>query len=155
MPMTYSARFSAVTVAASTPQDCFELVAPSDAAIELISCSLAQSSDAGDAEAEMLRVRIARASTSGSGGTTPNKNPHEVGFAASGATVEANNTTQATVTLVMVADVFNAQAGWYYKPIPEERVWLSPSGRLVVSLPTGPLDELTMSGTITWAEYGG
>ena len=155
MGRVYSASFDGVAVTAI--QDLFELVAPSDAAVVLHSAYVGQSSDSGDSESEMLRVTISRTdnTASGTGGTAPTARPHEAGDAAFGGTVEVNNTTQATVTTVVQAYAFNIQAGWFYQPVPEERIVLSPSGTLVVELPAAPSDSLTMSGTITFEAIGG
>lgn len=160
MGMRYSASFSAVAVSAA--QDLFELLAPADACIAIHSIRLGQSSDFGDAQAEGLEVTLKRATgsyTSGSGGTSPSKNALESGFSAAGATVEANNTTQAAVgtgTLTkFMHDTFNIQIGWLYQPVPEERIILSPSQALILSLDSAPADAITMSGTIVWEEIGG
>ena len=153
MGRIYTASFGGVAVSAI--QDLIELNAPSDAIVKIHSIIIGQSSDAGDSEAEMLRVQISRATGSGSGGTTPTARPHEVGDAAFGGTVEANNTTQGTGTTVLVEDTFNIQAGWQWRPTPEEMIVLSPSGRVVVELPAAPTDAVTMSGSITFEEIGG
>ena len=154
MGRMYTASFGGVAVTAI--QDLFELNAPSDSVVALHAISVTQSSDAGDSEAEMLRVQISRFSGfSGSGGTSPTPRPHEVGDPAFGGTAEANNTTQATTTTVVREETFNVQIGWFYRPAPEERIILSPGGALVVELPTAPADALTMSGSITFEEIGG
>lgn len=160
MGMRYSGVFSDVAVSAA--QDFFELLAPTDAAIIVHSVRIGQSSDAGDAQAEMLAIEMVSGRgtvTSGSGGSTPTPGALEKGFAASGATLEANNTTRMAVgtgTLVTVLeDTFNVQVGWLYQPVPEERIVITPGDRLTVALPSAPADALTMSGTIVWEEIGG
>lgn len=154
MGRIYTASFGGVAVSAI--QDLFEVNAPSDAAVVIHSATLGQSSDYGDAAAEGLRVQISRAPTaSGSGGSAPTARPHSLGDAAFGGTVEANNTTQATGTVTIHEDTFNIQAGWAYRPTPEERIVMSPSERLVVELPVAPTDVVTMSGSITFEEIGG
>lgn len=154
MGRMYTASFEAVAVTAI--QDLFEINAPSDAAVILHSFEIGQDSDAGDTEAEMLRCTISRAPTaSGSGGSTPTARPHNEGDAAFGGTVEANNTTQATGTVVLKPIPFNVQAGCVYQPTPEERIVISPGDRLVVELPAAPADSLTMSGSIVFEEIGG
>ena len=154
MGRMYTASFGGVAVTAI--QDLIELNAPSDSVVVIHSAFIGQSSDAGDSEAEMLRVQISRSTgTSGSGGTTLTARPHNVGDAAFGGTAEANNTTQATTTVTIHEETFNAQSGWYYQPTPEERVALSPGARVVIELPAAPADSLTMSGSITFEEIGG
>lgn len=154
MGRMYTASVGAVAVTAA--QDFFELVAPSDAVVVIHSIYIGQYTDAGDSEAEMLPVQINRNTASGSGGSALTARPHEVGDAAFGGTVEANNTTQAGGTeTVLVQEAFNIQAGWFYKPTPEERIVLSPSGQIVVELPVAPTDSITMQGSITFEEIGG
>jgi len=154
MGRVYTASFGGVSVTGI--QDLFEINAPSDSIVKIHSITVGQNTDYGDSEAEGLRVQISRAPTaSGSGGSTPTARPHNEGDAAFGGTVETNNTTQATGTVVIYEDTFNVQAGWAYRPTPEEMIIISPGGRLVVELPVAPTDSLTMSGSITFEEIGG
>ncbi len=153
MGRMYTAVFNDVAVTAI--QDLFELNAPADAVVVLHSVTIGQSSDAGDGQAEMLSVQISRCTGSGSAGSTPTAQKHNVGDAAFGGTVEANNTTQGATATPIFSEAFNVQAGWFYRPTPEERIILSPSGRIVVELPVAPADALTMSGSITFEEIGG
>jgi hypothetical protein len=87
----YSATFEEVAV--SVVQDLFELNAPADAVVVVHGLEISQSSDT---DSEQLNLLIHRGSTSGSGGSTPTASPLEVGDAAFGGTVEANNTSQST-----------------------------------------------------------
>lgn len=146
---------SVTDVAVTVAQDFFELTAPSDLVFCILSCHIGQSSDAGDAAAEMLTINITRYSTSGSGGSTPTARPHHVGDAATSVIEEANNTTQGGTPVVLFSEAFNVQAGWHYVPIPEERIWVSPSGIIAIELPVAPGDSLTMSGSITYEVFGG
>lgn len=156
----YTAVFEEVAVTAA--QDLFEVVAPADACLEIISARVGQSSDAADAQAEMAAISIVRGVgtvTSGSGGTTPTPTPLHQGGAASGATVEANNTTKMVVGTgsleILLNDDFNVQVGYLYQPVPEERPIVSPSDRITLELVNAPADSITMSGTITYREIGG
>ncbi len=153
MGIMYTASFTEVAVSAA--QDIFELTAPSDAAVIIHSCYIGQSSDFGDSAAEGLPINITRYSTGGSGGSTLTERPHEVGSPASGSSVEANNTTQGGTPVVVASDDFNVQAGWQYRPTPEERITVSPSGIIAIELPAAPSDALTMSGSLTFEEIGG
>lgn len=154
MGRIYTASFEAIPV--SVIQDLFEINAPSDACVAIHSAELGQTSDAGDAQAELLRVAWSRAPTaSGSGGASVTPAAHEEGTAAFGGTVERNNTTQATGTTVVVPGVFNVQGGYFYQPMIWERIVISPGGRLVLELPAAPADSLTMTGRVTFEEYGG
>ncbi len=161
MGQVYSASFAGVTVLAGAPgiQDLFQIVPPADAIIVIHSITIGQESDAGDSEAEMLRVNLSKTdlTVNGSGGSTLTPVGHERGFAAAGAIVEANNTTLSTVQTLMQALPFNVQAGLFYQPTPEERIILSADilDGFVVNLPVGPADDLTMSGVIVFEEIGG
>jgi hypothetical protein len=153
MGRMYSATFEQVAVTAV--QDLFELVAPADSVVLLHSVTLSQSTDAGDTESEMLNLLYHRGSTSGSGGTSVTPAPLNLGDAAFGGTCEANNTTQSTEGTILRADNFNVLAGYIWQPTPEERIVLSPSGRLIIELQAAPADSITMSGTIVFEEIGG
>lgn len=146
----YSATFEEVAVTAA--QDLFELTAPSTGMVIVHGIVLSQSSDAGDSESEQLNVLIHRGSTSGSGGSTPTPAPLMVGSAASGVTVEANNTTQGNEGTILHSECFNVMAGMQFWPTPECRHVIPPSGQYTVELQTAPADEITMSGTIYFEE---
>lgn len=152
---TYWAVFEGVAVTAA--QDFFEITAPADSAIEIHEVKITQTSDVGDAAEEMLSTVIQTgATTSGSGGSsvTPSTN---LGGAAAGAAVEANNTTEASAGTILnrYRESWNIRAGLHYLPLPEDRIVLSPSARLTVTLITVPADSLTMDGTIVFSEIGG
>jgi len=146
MGRIYSATFEAQPVTAAS--DLFEVGAPSDAVVVIHSIRIGQSSDAGDAEAEMARIELVRRSATGNG-TSITARPHEEGDAAFGGTVERNAGTPGASVHVIHADTFNVQIGWQYAPTPEERLVISPSDFLGVNLTAAPADSLTMSGTIT------
>lgn len=155
MGRMYSAIFSAVAV--SIQQDFFEVVAPSTGVVVLHAIFLSQSSEAKDAEEEFLQVAIKSGSTtSGSGGSTPTAIPLSLGDSAFGGSVEANNTTKASVGTIVThhKESFNIRAGWAYIATPEMRKILSPSARMTVELMTTPADAITMDGTIYFEEIG-
>ncbi len=153
MGRMYSAAFEEVAVTAA--QDLFEIVAPSDAVVVLHSFYLSQSSDAADAEAEMLPILIHRGSTSGSGGSTPTPSPLAVGDAAFGGTVEANNTTPGTEGTFLHAEAWNVQTTLPIVWTPETRPVISPSGRVCIELQAAPTDSLTVNGVVYFEEIGG
>lgn len=153
MGRMFSATFEEIAVTAI--QDLFEINAPSDAVVILHSVSISQSSDAGDAEAEMLNLLFHRGSTSGSGGSTVTSRPLNLGDGTFGGTVESNNTSQSTEGVQLRSESFNIFAGYMWQPPPEEYLIISPSDRLIIELQTAPSDSLTMSGTIVIEEVGG
>lgn len=148
----YSVTFEEVAVTAV--QDFFEINAPATAVVVLHSVSVSQSSDAGDAQSEMLNILYHRGSTSGSGGSVPTARPMLVGSAAFAGTVEVNNTTQSTEGVILRSETFNVLAGYVWQPTPEERIVIAPSGRLIIELQTAPADSLTMSGTAVFEAIG-
>lgn len=153
MGRMYSAAFTDVAITAA--QDLFEINAPADAVVAIHSIHFGQRTDYGDTQAEGASILIQRATVSGSGGTTPTPAPHQVGDPAFGGTVEANNTTLATTLTLIQSYAFNLQAGFYYQFTPEERIYISPSGRVVISLPNAPADSITSHGTVVFEEIGG
>jgi len=153
MGRTYAAAFEEVAV--TVAQDLFEVVAPADGAVIIHSVTITQSSDAGDAQAEMLPILIHRGTATGSGGTTVTPSPLALGDAAFGGVVEANNTTQSVEGTFLHAEAFNVQIGFYYLPPPEDRPIVSPSALFIVELQAAPDDSLTMNGTVVFEEVGG
>lgn len=157
MGRMYSVVFESVAVTAL--QDFFEVVAPADSAVVLHSCVITQETDVGDAAEEMLTVVIQKgATTSGSGGAAATARPLSLGDAAFGGTAEVNNTTEASLGTIINhhRESFNIRSGFYYRPTPEERLTLSPSARMTITLiSTVPADSLTMNGTIIIEEIGG
>lgn len=157
----FTVSFAAVAV--SAVQDLFALVAASSSRIAICRIEIGQSSDAGDAAAEMLAYTFKRGATvAGSGGTAPtpvNLKGH-TGAKSAVTTARVNDTTQAgTGTIVtLVANAFNVQAGILYAPrydeYVDERITVEQGQRFVVSLDTAPADALTMSGTIVFEEVG-
>lgn len=154
MGRLYSLTFSAVAVTAA--QDLFELVPATDKPIRIHEIRVGQTSDAGDAQDELLQINIIRGYTSsGSGGTaTLTPNALDQNDAACGITnAEINNTTQASggSPVTLLTDAFNVRSGWLYMPTPETRPRIAAGTRVVVTI-TAPADSLTMSGTIIFEE---
>lgn len=151
----YSAAFAGVAVTAA--QDVFEITSPATTRVRIREIRLGQYSDAGDAASELLSVQIIRGYTvSGSGGSavTP-ANMSQLTTLAASSTVEANNTTVANTGtgVVLYADAWNVQSGWWYAPSEPEMIAIDVSTRLVVRI-SAPADSLTCNGTIVFEEIG-
>lgn len=145
---------SVAAVAVSAAQDIFEIVAPATGIIELREVRIGQYSDFGDAAAEMLSVQIIRGfTTSGSGGSTVTPKTLQ-GAGTPAGTYEANNTSVATTgtTSTPVADAFNIQSGWWYRPPADERIPIQPGERLVVRI-TAPADAITLNASFVVEEH--
>lgn len=162
MGRMYHGQFNAVSVSATTPQDIFELLAPSDAILRVHSWAIFQTSDTGDAAEELLGLETVRgvgSVTSGSGGSTVTTQPLEDGDTATGATLEANNTTRMAAGSGSLDTL--EKYGWNVRiPMqviytPETRPTVSPGNRWTLALLVGPADPITMSGMITFEEIGG
>lgn len=152
----YTVAFSAVAVTAAV--DLFEIRPASNKPVEIMGLFIGQSSDVGDAAAELLAYTVIRGfTTTGSGGATPTPTPLNQSDSAAGFSAETCNTTVATTgtTAVLHADTFHVAAG--------EKLWL-PEGcewelsaaatSLVVRLAAAPADSLTMSATLYCREQG-
>lgn len=152
----YTVTFSAVAVTVAV--DLFEVRPADDKPIEIIGLFVGQSSDFGDAQAEILAYTVIRGfTTSGSGGATPTPAPLNRSDSAAGFSAETCNTTAATTgtTATLHADTFHVASG--------EKLWL-PEGceweasqadtSVVIRLAAAPADSLTMSGTLYVREQG-
>jgi hypothetical protein len=152
----YTVSFLATAV--SVQADLFEIRPADDKPVEIMGLFLGQSSDFGDAAAELLAYSVIRGfTTSGSGGATPTPSPLNRSDTAAGFSAETCNTTLATTgtTATLHADTFHVASG--------EKLWL-PEGceweasqadtSIVVRLAAAPADALTMSGTLFVREQG-
>ncbi len=152
----YSVVFSAVAVSAA--QDLFEITPADDKPVEIVGIELGQSSDAGDAQDELLQISIIRGhTTSGSGGSAPT--PQPIGSSvttAAGFTAEVNNTTIASVgtTATLHTACWNVRAG-YLNWFPDGlQPGASQANTTIVVRQTAPADAITMSGTLWVRERG-
>ena len=152
MGSIHAAAFSAVTVTAA--QDVFEIVAPADRMVAVREVRLGQSSDPGDAQAELVPLTIVRGHmTSGSGGAPVTPAALRSGDAAASASVERNNTTLAQdgSAATLLAEAWNVQTPYIYRPEADARIIVAPGERLVVRI-GAPADVLTVSGTLVFEE---
>ncbi len=139
----------------TTAIDLLRISAPADAVIVVHKIIVTQETEFGDAASEQMDIQFHRGSTDGSGGATPTARPLEVGDAAFGGTVATGNTTQSTEGVILHVEAANVMAGFVYPPTPEERIVLSPSGRLIVELPTVPDDSIDFRVVAIFEEIGG
>ena len=145
----YTVVFSAVAVSAA--QDLFEITPADDKPIEIVGIELGQSSDAGDAQDELLQISLIRGhTTSGSGGSAPTPTPLSPAESAAGFTAEVNNTTIASAgtTTTLSTTCWNVRAG-YINWWPEGmRPTATQANTTIVVRQTAPADAITMSGTL-------
>lgn len=162
MGRVYTVEFNAFSVPATNALDFFEIRPAANKVCEVHGVFISNTgiaADAGDAQEELLPVQIIRLPatvTSGLGGATPSGVPLNVNDAAAGFGADTKNTTVATTSGTAVtihSDGFNVRTGWVYIPTPEMRPRVQNAEALVIRLPTGPADAVTMSGTIYIEEF--
>jgi hypothetical protein len=149
----YSAVFQGVAVTAA--QDLISLLATSTVKIKIHAIFIGQSSDAADAQDELLRIRIRRGMTTvGSGGGTVTPVDLALTGTAAVSTARINDTTAASAGTILEIheECFNVRGGWAYVPTPDMRPICDVSTRIAVNLPAAPADSLTMSGTMYFEE---
>lgn len=146
MARAYSAP---INIAAHTAQiDVFELLSAAAKPLEVVAIELGQLTEVGDIQEEVIALvlkRVTGAPTSGSGGGTSTfvaMNPND---GAAGATLETGNTTKLTggTPVELARFAWNVRAGLLYVPVPEERIRLDASTRLVLEEVTTPADSIT------------
>lgn len=152
----YTVSFTEVAVTAAV--DLFEIRPADDKPCEVIGLFIAQSSDFGDAQSEIIPFRVIRGfTTSGSGGATPTPTPTQRSDAAAGFSAETCNTTGATTgtTVDVHADGWNVAAG-YPLWIPDGCEWgvTQADTSLVIRLASAPVDSLDISATLYVREQG-
>lgn len=153
MSRLYSCIFDAVAITAV--QDIFAIVAPAAATVRLHQLDLFQTTDLGDAQEEVLRLRIRQGQTSaGSVGAAGTIVPQDVDDSASGSTLRTNDTTQANTGTIVVDEIF----GWNIR-VPLTRIWtpecrpiIKGGRRATIELIAAPADSITVSGGLIWQE---
>lgn len=135
--------------------DFFELTAAAEKPCEIHEIYLANSTDVGDAQEEMLTLKLKRASgtvTSGSGGTAPTPVPQCPDDAASGLTAEVNNTTKLVVGTGTITDerlfAWNVRMPFEKIFTPETRPFIKGGEKKVLELTTTPADAITLGGYV-------
>ncbi len=150
---------SVAPAAQAAAHDLFEILAASTHIILIHEWEVWQTSDLGDAAEEVLTVEEVYgigSVTSGSGGSSPNKEPMEEGDAASDATVEGANTTRMVVgsgTLRTIRHGWNIRMPYRHIYAPEQRPVIAPSNRWTLGW-AAPTDAITVGGRVMWEEIG-
>jgi hypothetical protein len=152
----YSVAFGGVTwTAAQTDVDFFAWVGVADVALRLHYIEIGQSSDPGDAQAEMLRWDINTHTTVGSGGATVTPVAMEPGLPTADGTFRRMDTTRGSVSVTTVWEgTWNAQAGLIWVPPPKAVIQTNGTTRLAIGSPSTVADDLIISGTIVVEQIG-
>ncbi len=112
-----------LAAALATARDLFALTGTAENMVVIHSVRIGQTSEEGDASAQMLQVKIMRSAAAGAG-TANTPVPHMLGAPAASSTI-VTDAAVATPTVTLINDAFNLQAGWLYLPTPEERIVVS------------------------------
>lgn len=155
----FSAQFSGVTLTSAAPQDAFSLKAGTTVVGKLHALFLSQSVKAQDANDAQIAYQITMgATTQGSGGTTPAAVSGRDTLGASGMTIHANDTTQASAGTIVTPHTFsfNDRAGEALILTPDMRevfMWGGAATCLCVKI-LSPSQTYTSGfhGTIYWEE---
>lgn len=115
--------------------------------------SISQNLDFGDAAAEMVTIKIRRATDALT--TSATKNKLDPGSVAAVADVAVNQSTQLTTGAATIyAENWNIALPFIWMPPPEQRI-VVPTADIVVVTMEVPDDSLTISATMIWEEIGG
>ena len=155
MPRTY--RVPIVATSKTASGDILEILAPATCGFELQGLVLGNTTDFGDAQAEQLGVtyhRVTGAPTSGSVGNSVTPTPLSPGDAASGCTCESWNSTPLSggTSTDLGQSTLNVAIGLQDIEIPEGRIRIAPSTRLMIKLASTPNDAITLGGYATITE---
>jgi len=151
--VAYAITFAAV--AATAAQDLVEITAASTRRVKILGWEIGQSTEAGDAEDEQLRLELIRGyTTSGSGGGAFTPLPLDPAEPAALAAAEINNTTLATAGTpqILHATALNVRAGHIWIPTPDMRPLIAVSTRIVLRMNSTPTDSVSFSGTLYFEE---
>jgi len=154
----YTVEFENASITnANGDYDLFSFLAGTQVPIVIHAIYLAQISDVGDAQEEILRLRLIRGHTTApSGGAAPTPRPLDSKDAAASFTARTADPTIASAgtAVNLHSDAFNIRVGFPYIPTPEMRPKLVPNQGaaaaneyLVLRLMAAVTDDLTMSGT--------
>lgn len=152
----YTVQFNGV--AATVQQDLFELVAHASKQCVLLSVSLSQTTEVGDAQEENLSILIKSGqTTSGSGGSSYTPVALDTSSTqAAGFTAEVNNTTKASAGTIVTHYPYTWNVRMPFDIIlPDTMQLIFGAGkRLTVELATTPADSITISGFAVVQEIG-
>jgi hypothetical protein len=144
----YSVQVNAVAV--TTAKDLIRITAPSTMTLCVIRAWVGQS---GNVTSENGRVLLQRASDSQSG-TSETPQALEVGDPAATFTAQTLTADHTLTGDPMIDEAFNWVSGYLWVPAPEERVWVPPSGKLVLRLAGAPAASKTVSAGLVVIEVG-
>lgn len=139
------------TGASAAAVDFLELLPGDDHPCFLLALIITQSTEAGDAQDEMISLLIKRGGTltSGSGGSAPTPRPVDFGDGAASFTVELLNTTKGSFTsgVNIHRSSFNVRAGFEMFWTPETAPKFGQANQCLVEMLSTPVDSITWDVT--------
>lgn len=127
-----------------------QLTAPSTMVVEILSASATQSTSVTSAAAEIALVRKSATAT-GTTALTPLK--LQPGGPAVSSTGARTATGEGTDGDLLIGEGFNILNGWSYVPVPEERIFVPPSGIIALKFTAAPTSA-TWKTRIVFREIG-
>lgn len=159
--MSVIATVSFENVSVSAAQDLIAVVAHSARPLVLLGFELAVgggTADAGDAQEELLNLRIRSGqTTAGSGGAAATPVNVEPTAGTPGFTARVNDTTQASGGTIVThwAGAMNNRVGIDKSALAEfQQIVIAAGRRLTIELTTAPADAISLSGTAWFQELG-
>lgn len=151
----YTVPIDALSLTAES--DLYCITASTSTKLLLREVRLGQYSEFGDAQAELLPIRIITGSTNVSGGSTvaaQNVAQHTGAKTAESEALSPSATLASTASATLrYSDSWNVAAGWVYAPLPAERLVVQEGETVVVRI-GAPADVLTLNGTLIMQEIG-
>lgn len=133
----------------STAITVLQLKAGANNGFEILRASVTQYGSTTSAQEEIVLVRksvaatVTTASVGASGGTLffrdPNQAAASLTLATSGTGVAA--TVEGTDNDFVLREAFNVLNGWLYLPVPEERIYVPPTGIIGLKFPIAPASQ--------------
>lgn len=157
MGRIYKIPLEPTVIGATTPTDILELLAATAKKVQVHGWHLAQTSDVGDTEEEILHLSVMRgnASDSGSGGSTQVPRKQDEDDADPGLVAEVFNTTlhlPGTGSLFTIENFgWNVRLPWDFFYPPELRELVRPADFFIFRIVDGPVDDIEVVGTF-WVE---
>jgi hypothetical protein len=147
----YTVSFDQQTIAAASGDyDFFELTAATDKPVEIVALKLANKSEVGDAQEEMVAYSIVRGNTTSGNGSPTTPQPLDPNSGAASFTAETVGSTPASAgtAVTLIVDTFNIRSG-LTEVFPEVmRPKTAGTALLCVRLLTALVDDAVMSGTV-------
>lgn len=147
----YTVSFDQQTIAsASGDYDFFEVDAAAEKPVEIVAIDIANKSEVGDAQEEMVAYSIVRGNTTSGNGTSTTPRPLDPSDGAASFTAETVGSTPASAgtAINLLVSTFNIRAGLQYIFPEAMRPKTSGADLLCVRLLTALADDATMSGTL-------